>query len=103
MNGMLLDETGDLMISLRRNGLGEIGSGLQVAACEDQILERILVANRGEFKEVPLIGGELDRMINGEANVFWTGRLKDMFTAMLIRTGRIAIDETGIHVEMINT
>ncbi|MEG2276683.1 MAG: hypothetical protein RSA53_05540 [Odoribacter sp.] len=102
MKGILLDDQEELDILIKKNGLGIIISGLRVGACEGEIAERVLRANRGEFKEVPLIGGEIDRMINGLSDVFYIGRLKDMLMAMRINTGKIFKTDTGINIEIVS-
>lgn len=102
MKGILLNEERDLDVSIRRDQLGLISSGLRTGACENQVTELVLIANRGEFKEVPLIGGELDRMRNSSSDLFYAGRLKEMLAAMLIETGRIECTETGINIEVIS-
>ena len=59
MNGILIDaESGDLLIERGSVVIGETDS--QIAGC-------VLVAMRGEWKEWPLIGGEVKKMLGGEA------------------------------------
>lgn len=88
MKGMLLDnETGDLLI--------EKGT-LSVADCEEQIVEIVLVANRGDIKEVPLIGAEIELMLSGEKDTLWPLKAKRMIKACGVEVSRISITDDNI-------
>ncbi len=54
--GILLDETGDLLIEVKRDKNGLITSGTVVGDVTKQNQRTILLAEKGEIKEVPLIG-----------------------------------------------
>ena len=54
-NGILLDETGDLQIKVRLEK-GMIISGLFVGDVTQQNQRTLLLAEKGEIKEVPLMG-----------------------------------------------
>ena len=73
MKGILIDGgTGDLLVE---NG------GLVISDTEAQTVEAVLVANRGEFKESPLIGGEVMKQLGGGIDVMWPGEVHDMLQA----------------------
>ena len=56
MNGILLGETGDLQIKVKRGADGKIKSGLTVGDITQQNQRIILLAEKGEIKEAPLLG-----------------------------------------------
>jgi hypothetical protein len=88
MKGMLLDnETGDLLIE---KGAVAIGN------CEEQIVEIVLVANRGEIKEVPLIGAEIELMLSCEKDILWPLKAKRMIKACGVEVSKISITDDNI-------
>lgn len=100
MKGIMLNEEGDLALAVQRGGTGEIRGGWVVGDCMDQLVERVMSANRGEFKEAPLIGGELVLQVNGNYGPFYRGRAKDMLEAMKVPVRQIVVEENSIHVEI---
>jgi hypothetical protein len=59
MNGILIDDTNDLVISIvKENGL--IASGLSVGNIDYQRCRLIIEAHKCEFKEVPTLGFSID-------------------------------------------
>ena len=92
MTGMLIDtETGDLLI---QNGSVVIGD------TDGQVTEEVLVAMRGEYKEMPLVGGEVGKMLNGAPDVMWKGQVKKMLEACGVPVSKITVsDDSTITVE----
>lgn len=73
MRGILIDSgTGDLLVE---NG------GLVIGNTESQTVETVLRANRGEFKEFPLMGGEVMKQLSGGEDVMWAGEVRKMLRA----------------------
>lgn len=88
MNGILIDaESGDLLI--------ERGS-VVIGDTDSQIAECVLVAMRGEWKEWPLIGGEVKKMLGGEVEVMWRGQVKKMLEACGLDVEKVSITEDNI-------
>lgn len=88
MNGILIDaESGDLLIEHGSVVIGNIDS---------QIAEGVLVAMRGEWKECPLIGGEVKKMLGGEVDVMWRGQVKKMLEACGLDVQKVSISEDNI-------
>lgn len=88
MVGMLIDEeTGDLMVESSNLKLGDLRA---------QVAELVLTASPGEFKEVPMIGGDVASMFNGTKDPFWPGKMKTQLNAMGVDVERIAISDDGI-------
>ena len=91
MKGILIDSgTGDLLVE---NGSIVIGD------TEAQTVETMLVANRGEFKESPLIGGEAMQMLGGVVDVMWSGRVKKMLKACGVECERVKVDNGEVIIE----
>jgi hypothetical protein len=87
MNGLMTEENcGDLVI--------ECG-GCVVAGAEQQTIEHVLVANRGEWREWPLLGGEVRRMQHGIAARMWAARAREMCRAEGVAVKRVTVGETG--------
>ncbi len=85
MNGILIDtESGDLLIEHGRVVIGDTDS---------QIAESVLVTLRGEWKEWPLIGGEVEKALGGQVDVMWRGEVKKMLHACGLDVRQIHISE----------
>ena len=91
MKGLLIDsETGDLLIE---------GKTATVVDSDVQVVENILLANRGEFKELPLIGAETRLQLGGERDVMWATRTKKMIKACGVEIRKISINDNTVTVE----
>lgn len=88
MIGILIDEkNGDLMVDHGR---------LVVGSTDSQIAEHVLVSMRGEWKERPLIGGEVKTMLGGTPDVMWRGQVKKMLEACGLSVKKISITDDRI-------
>lgn len=91
MKGLLIDsETGDLLIEDKT---------AMVTDNEEQVVENVLLANRGEFKELPLIGAETRLQLGGERDVMWATRTKKMIKACGVEVSKISISDNIVTVE----
>ena len=91
MRGILIDSgTGDLLVE---NG------GLVIGDTEAQTVEAVLVANRGEFKESPLIGGEVMKQLSGGEDVMWAGEVKKMLRASGIDCEQVEIKDGVVTIK----
>ena len=91
MKGILIDrESGDLSV---------VGGSMIVGENDAQVAEELLLANRGDFKEYPLLGGEVGRMLGGERDVMWAPRVKKMLRACGLEVSRIRVTEQEIMIE----
>ena len=91
---MTLDgETGDLRIEGGRIALGRPATTTAYV---------VTVANRGELKELPLIGGEAVRQLGGQRAGLWLTRVRKMLTAVGLRVVRLEFDgsSTGVQMEV---
>lgn len=92
MKGFLTDiVSGDLVM--------ECG-GCVVAGTEAQTIEHVLVANRGEWREWPLLGGEVRKMQHGIAGRMWASRAREMCREAGVAVSRVSVSDNGkIRVE----
>lgn len=87
MRGILVNqESGDLDI---QNG------SIAVGDMSLQAVEQILISSRGEYKENPLIGGEIRKMQHGSVSRFWPNRVKNMCRAMGLEVADLRITPEG--------
>ena len=88
---MLIDiETGDLLLEA-----GLIATG----DSEAQTAAAVVTAMRGEFKEVPLLGGEAARMLGGTEDVMWAGDVKEMLQACGVEAERVELRDGTVTIE----
>jgi hypothetical protein len=87
MKGMLIDENGDLMV---RKGALVIGD------CDMDVAERLIRAWQGEFKEAPLLGGNVDKLLNGAVAPFWRGEMMSQLKSQHVNVKQLDINENGI-------
>lgn len=87
MTGILFDpEKKDLSV---KQGSIEIGDNTL------QCIEQILISNRGEYKEFPLVGGEAVKLLHSNKPRFWPNRMRNMCIAMGIKVKRVDYAPTG--------
>lgn len=88
MNGLMTEPgAGDLVIE---------DGGCVVAGSEQQTIEHVLVANRGEWREWPLLGGEVVKMKHGIAGRMWAARAREMCREAGVPVSRVAVADNGI-------
>jgi hypothetical protein len=85
--GILLDETGDVMI---HNGAMVVGD----VSLQNQYM--ILVAQKGEFKEHPTLGVGISDMLGDDDVLEWKKQIREEFAKDDLRVGKIDLDlQTG--------
>lgn len=91
MRGILIDpETGDVQVNAGRLAVGD--TTVQTAEC-------VLRAVRGEFKEHPLIGAEILKMLGGSPNPMWKADAKTMLQACGLSVSRVEMKDGQITIE----
>lgn len=91
MRGILINpETEDLQIT---------GKSIVVGEATAQVAECVIRANRGEFKEYPLIGAEIDKLTNGITDPLWAASTRDMLNACGVPCKRVIVDGAKITLE----
>lgn len=83
-------ETGDLNITDGRLVIGQP---------QGTITELVTISNRGELKELPLIGGEAYRQLGAPKVNLWLTRLRKMLTAVGLSVSTLALNDDGLNIE----
>lgn len=96
--GILLDETtGDLQVKVKRGADGKIVSGLVIGESDYQNIDLIVTANKGDFKEYPVIGVGAERYLK---SIGRAEQLRREITVQLESDGyknpTVNVSETGI-------
>ena len=71
------------------------GGGCVVAGTEAQTIEHVMVAMRGEWREHPLLGGEIRMMQHGITGRMWAARARDMIREAGVPVSRVGVSENG--------
>lgn len=88
MIGILIDsESGDLLVD---HGSVVVGN------CDSQIVEAVMVAMRGEWKEIPLIGGEVRKMLGGQVDPMWRVEVKKMLEACGLEVQKVSVSDDNV-------
>ena len=88
MEGLITDtSTGDLLIGRNRTAV--------ITDCEEQVVESVLLAMRGEFKEFPLLGGEVRTQLGGCVDPFWQKKKKKMLRSCMVDVETVTLDRDG--------
>ena len=89
---MVIDDvSGDLLLE---------GGRLSVGRSETTIAGIVTTANRGELKELPLIGGEAERQLGSPRQGMWLTRLRKHLTAVGLRVRSLSVDSDLKSVQM---
>jgi len=91
MKGILLDENGEIMIE---NGTMKIGE------VDTQIVEHVITAFQGEYKDAPLLGGNIRKMLNGATDPFWASEMKRQLKTQHINASIKVVGDGNFVVEL---
>lgn len=80
-------ETADLLVHQR---------AAVVAEASGFIVETVLLAAPGDFKEVPLLGADARSMLAANRDPFWPGNTKKMLRAVGVDVAAINVADTGV-------
>lgn len=84
MNGIITStKTRDLLLDHKT---------VAVTDCAAQVVETVLLANRGELKEFPLIGAAIRQHLGGNADRFWPQETKKMIRACGVAVNTVDYD-----------
>ena len=84
-------ETDDLLIE---------GRGIALGRPQTTIASIVTTANRGELKELPLIGGEADRQLGSPRQELWLTRLRKQLTAVGLKVKMLRIEPHSNTIQM---
>ena len=92
MNALYIDpETSDLALS---------PDGLLIAPAQATIAALVVEANRGELKELPLIGGEAMRRLGSPNPERWVTQLRKQLSSVGIDAKQIAFDRDSNTIQI---
>lgn len=60
----------------------------------------LIVSNRGDFKEYPLLGGEAQKLIGSSEAKMWAARLKKQLTQIGIDVSSLSVEDDQISIEL---
>ncbi|HJC17152.1 MAG TPA: hypothetical protein H9937_04205 [Candidatus Alistipes stercorigallinarum] len=87
MKGLVTDiATGDLLVEK---------GGAVIADSEVQVVENVLLASRGDFKEHPLVGAETRQQLSGEKDVMWPTQTKKMIKECGVEVRKVSMADDG--------
>jgi len=100
MKGIRIDEDGDVMVRPCKDLDKKVAKGLIVGNVDMDIAERIIRAWQGEFKEAPLLGGNIDKFRNGIYDPFFQGHVHEQLISEGLSVSRVEVTEKGVAVEL---
>lgn len=84
-------QTGDLALQ---------GGRLALGRPQATIASIVATANRGEIKELPLIGGEADRQLGSPRQDLWLTRLRKQLEAVGLKVRSLAVESPSNTIQM---
>lgn len=90
---------------LTETGLGDLRrpvgnpKGLMLGEVSGQVIEHVIAANRGEYREEPLLGAEVQKRQKGIGERLWCSRARTMCRAAGVAVNRVSIDGETITIE----
>ena len=100
MKGIRINDDGDLMVNLRKNEDNIVERGMVIGDVDMDIAERIIRAWQGEFKEAPLLGGNIDKFYKGIDAPFLKGHIYEQLISEGIHVVDVNITENGVEIEL---
>jgi len=93
MNGILVDDNGDMEIT---------GGTVQIGDVREQCARHLIAAWTGEYKHAPALGGNVRRMIAGGHDPFWAGRMKEQLRQCHIDVERLQVKGDNVELSIKN-
>ncbi len=91
MKGILTDDNGNLMVQNGRLVVGENS---------EQVAHHLIIAHPGEYKHAPMLGGNIRRMIAGNPDPFWVGKMKSQLRQALVKVSSLKVVDKDIVLEI---
>lgn len=98
MNGIQLRDY-DIDISVKRNAVGEIATGLVIGDILRQNQALILSSTKGEFKENPLLGCNISNMLLDYDPALWRQVIREQLEQDGETVNEIKITKNGISID----
>jgi hypothetical protein len=97
--GMRLNKDYDLDILVKRDGQGKIVSGLVIGEVTAQNQAMLLYAQKGEYKEYPLVGVGINDMVNDSDFDMWKKEITEQIEADGQRISKLVVNEKELILE----
>jgi hypothetical protein len=97
--GILLDENYDLRIEVRRDATGKIAGGMAAGSTIFQNQHVLLLAEKGEIKEYPLVGVGIKTYVDDENPANLTRAIRTEFAGEGMRVKRIDFENGKIKID----
>ena len=91
MNGILVNDNGDLIIT---------GGHVTVGDNREQCARHLIAAWTAEYKHAPSLGGNVRRLIAGGHDPFWAGRMKEQLKQCHIDVDRLRVTDEGVELRV---
>ncbi len=101
MIGILLNTEGDLAIDTTLDATLKI-KGLVIGNCTADIVERVLVAYPGAFKNVPLIGANITADLNGPSGAISRAKILEHLKSAGVVVNNVSVQGTEINISYDN-
>ena len=93
------DKHYDLAFDLKHDKDGKITQGISLAETTAQNQTLILVANKGDFKEHPLLGVGISGIVNDNDYGFWERQITEQLEADGQQIDKLEITSKGLTLE----
>lgn len=91
MKDILLDDNGNLVTN---------GSELVVGDASEQVVQQVVSAFTGEYKNAPMIGGNARGMVAGTPDPFWPGSIKGQLKQCLVEVDKVTVSDDNIEIKL---
>lgn len=91
MIGILIDDSGDLKPDTSLDVNGKL-MGLSIGVCDADIIERVLDAYPGDFKNVPTVGANVRGMVGGSVTAFARANIIDQLKSQKIKVNSVIME-----------
>lgn len=101
MVGIILNTNGDLEVNTTVDSQGLL-MGLAIGNCTADIIERVLTAYPGEFKNVPTIGANIQEDLNGPDGSISRAKILEHLKSAGIVVNNVIVHGTEINISYDN-
>ena len=93
MKGIVIHTDGDIRVDTSTDADGKL-MGMALGVCDADIIERVLDAYPGDFKNAPLVGANVRGMIGGNANVFSRAVIIEQLKSQKIKINAVLVEDS---------
>lgn len=101
MIGILVNTNGDLKVDASVNSEGKI-MGLAIGNCTADIIERVLKAYPGDFKNIPTIGINIQENLNAPNGTISRAKIQNHLKSQGIKISNVEVNGNEISINYDN-